>query len=192
MKMVVGLGNPGSEYENTRHNIGFIIIDNYAKDNGITNFKEKFNGLYTKVMVNNEYLILLKPLSFMNLSGTVVKAYADYFKINSKDILVIQDDLDLPVGKIKLKYKGSCGGHNGIRNIIDNLNTEYFPRFKVGIDKNNVIPIKDYVLGKFSKEDCKKINKICSFSSSIIDDFAIKDIERLMSKYNGAEYEINE
>ena len=191
MKMVVGLGNPGREYENTRHNIGFIIVDSYAKKNNITSFQEKFNGLYTKVYLNGEYFLLVKPLSFMNLSGTVVREYAKYFKIAPKDILVIQDDLDLPVGKIKLKYKGSCGGHNGIRNIIDSLNTEYFPRFKVGIDKNPLIPIKDYVIGKFSLEDRKKIDKICDFSSDIINDFVTKDFEKIMSKYNGAEYEIN-
>lgn len=191
MKMVVGLGNPGREYENTRHNIGFIIIDSYAKKNKITNFKNKFDGLYTKVYLNGEYFLLVKPLSFMNLSGNVVRKYANYFKINPKDILVIQDDLDLPVGKIKLKYKGSCGGHNGIRNIIDNLNTEYFPRFKVGIDKNSLIPIKDYVLSEFSLDERKKIDKICDFSRDIIDGFITTDFEKLMSKYNGADYEIN-
>ena len=190
MKMVVGLGNPGKEYENTRHNAGFIIVDNYARVNNIENFQEKFNGLYTKVFLNGEYFILLKPLSYMNLSGTVVIKYANYFKIKPEDILVIQDDLDMPVGKIKVKFKGSSGGHNGIKNIIENLNTEMFPRFKVGIGKDNNILIKDYVLGKFSDEDKRKICEICKFSSNIIDDFIKEDIEHVMSKYNGEEYEI--
>ncbi len=191
MKLIVGLGNPGKEYENTRHNIGFMLIDNYAKSNNIE-FSEKFNGLYAKVYYHNEYYILLKPLSFMNLSGTVVKKYVDYYKIDYKDILIIQDDLDMPVGKIKLKFKGSSGGHNGIKNIINNLNTEYFNRFKVGIGKNIDINTKDYVLGKFSVEEKDKLDKIFSFSNDIIKDFLEKDFEKIMSKYNGAEYEYTE
>ncbi len=192
MKMVVGLGNPGDEYKNTRHNAGFIIVDDYAKKHGVSKMQEKFNGLYTKIYMNNDYFLLVKPLSYMNLSGTVVKKYADYFKINPKDILIIHDDLDMPVGKIKVKYKGSSGGHNGIKSIIENLNTDYFPRFKIGISRDDKVSIKDYVLSKFSSEDIKKIDKICSFAPSLIDDFINNDIERVMSKYNGADYEINE
>ena len=120
MKMIVGLGNPGKEYENTRHNIGFMIVDEYAKQYNINNFKKKFNGLYAKVYRNGEFFVIVKPLSYMNLSGTVVKRFASFFKIKPEDILVIHDDLDLPVGKIKVKAKGSSGGHNGIQNIIDN------------------------------------------------------------------------
>ena len=189
MKMIVGLGNPGDNYNNTRHNIGFMLIDNYVKDKDI-NFSVKFNGLYSKVFKDNETFILLKPLSYMNLSGEVVKKYIDYFKIDPKDILIIQDDLDMPVGKIKLKYKGSSGGHNGIQNIIDNLNTSIFPRLKIGIGKNNNIDTKDYVLGKFNSNDMDKIHKIMEFSNDIIDDFLKLDFERLMSKYNGENYEI--
>ena len=190
MKMIVGLGNPGKEYENTRHNAGFIILDNYAKEKNITDFKRKFNGLYATYFYNDDKVILLKPQSFMNLSGTVVKKFASFFKIKPEDILIIQDDLDLPVGKIKIKFKGSSGGHNGIKNIIENLKTEIFPRFKVGIGKDDNINYMNYVVGKFSKDDLNKISKICSFSSNIIDDFINYDIEKVMSKYNGDNYEI--
>jgi len=190
MKMIVGLGNPGKEYENTRHNIGFMIVDEYAKHYNIKDFKTKFNGMYAKIYRNGEFFILLKPLSFMNLSGVVVKKFASFFKIKPEDILVIHDDLDLPIGKIKIKFKGSSGGHNGIKNIIENLKTEVFPHFKVGIDKNENILFKDYVIGKFSKSDLDKINKIYKFSSDIIDDFLDNDIEKVMSKYNGENYEI--
>lgn len=190
MKMIVGLGNPGQEYQFTRHNIGFMIIDNYAEKNAINSFQKKYDGLYAKCFINNEAFILLKPLSYMNLSGTVVKKYAHYFKIKPCDIFIIQDDLDMPVGKIKIKYKGSSGGHNGIKNIIENLNTEEFPRLKIGISKDSKINIKDYVLGKFSEEDLNKIKKILTFSNDIINDFVKKDIEKIMSKYNGVEYEI--
>ena len=190
MKMIVGLGNPGKEYENTRHNIGFMIVDEYAKQYNINNFKKKFNGLYAKVYRNGEFFLIVKPLSYMNLSGTVVKRFASFFKIKPEDILVIHDDLDLPVGKIKVKAKGSSGGHNGIQNIIDNLKTEVFPHFKIGIDKDSNISYKDYVVGKFSKSDLDKIEKIYKFSSDIIDDFLDSDIEKVMSKYNGEDHEI--
>jgi len=190
MKMIVGLGNPGREYENTRHNIGFMMVDEYTRKYNIDRFKTKFNGLFAKVYRNGEYFILLKPLSFMNLSGTVVKKFANFYKIDTKDILIIHDDLDMPVGKIKIKVKSSSGGHNGIKSIIDNLKTEEFCHFKIGIGKDGNIPVKDYVLGKFDKKDLEKINSIYSFSSSIIDDFLDYDIEKLMSKYNGDNYEI--
>ena len=118
MKLIVGLGNPGKEYENTRHNIGFMVIDNYLKNE---KFKTKFNGMYLKKVINNEEVIFLKRLSYMNLSGEVVKKYVNYFKINLSDLLIISDDLDMPCFKIKLKYKGSSGGHNGLKNIIQNI-----------------------------------------------------------------------
>ena len=190
MKLIVGLGNPGKEYENTRHNIGFMIVDQYAKYYNLDNFKNKFNGSFLKVYRNGEYFIILKPLSYMNLSGTVVKKFVDFYKIKASDILIIHDDLDLPIGKIKIKAKGSSGGHNGIKNIIENLKTEEFARFKIGIDKDTNKQIKDYVLDKFSKKELDVIDKIYNFSSDIIDDFLDKDIEKVMSKYNGDNYEI--
>ena len=188
--MIVGLGNPGLEYKNTRHNAGFMIVDHYAETNNIGPFKEKFNGLYAKFTYNGETHIIVKPQSYMNLSGTVVKRFASFFKIKPEDILVIHDDLDLPVGKIKVKYKGSSGGHNGIKNIIENLKTEIFPHFKIGIGKNDNIPYIDYVIGKFTKEDLNVINKIFEFSDDVINDFIKYDIEHVMSKYNGEDYEI--
>ena len=188
--MIVGLGNPGKEYEKTRHNAGFIIIDYYAKEKNLDDFKSKFNGLYTTFVHNNETVIILKPQSYMNLSGTVIKKFASFYKIKPEDIFVIHDDLDLPVGKIKVKFKGSSGGHNGIKNIIENLKTEIFPRFKIGIGKDENINYMNYVVGKFSKDDLDTISKINSFAPNIIDDFIDYDIEKVMSKYNGEEYEI--
>ena len=189
MKMIVGLGNPGSDYEKTRHNIGFMILDNYAKEKHVL-FSKKYNGLYAKCCINNENIILLKPQLYMNLSGVVVKKYGNYFKIKPEDILVIQDDLDMNVGKIKIKQKGSSGGHNGIKNIIENLQTEVFPRFKIGISNNKNFDTKDYVLGKFSKKELEKLTEIMKFSNNIIDDFITMNIDKVMSKYNGEAYEI--
>ena len=191
MKLIVGLGNPGKEYENTRHNIGYIMLDKYAQEKKVNKFSEKFNGLYAKIIIDNDQILLLKPLSYMNLSGQVVKQYVDYYKIKTEDILIIHDDLDLPCGKIKMKAKGSCGGHNGIRNIIDELKIEQFSRLKIGIGKNNNMDTKDYVLGKFTQEERRKVDVIANHIPTIIDDFIFKGIEYSMSKYNGVEYETN-
>ena len=181
MKLIVGLGNPGKEYENTRHNIGFMAIDNYLKNE---KFKTKFNGMYLKKVINNEEVIFLKPLSYMNLSGEVVKKYVNYFKINLSDLLIISDDLDMPCFKIKLKYKCSSGGHNGLKIIIQNINTEEFKRLKIGISNNLNIDTKSYVLSKFNQEELEKLHKKFEITNNIINDFINLDFEKVMSKYN--------
>ena len=122
MKLIVGLGNPGKEYENTRHNIGYIFIDSLADKLGISIDKKKFNGLYTEAVINNEKVLLVKPLSYMNLSGEVVEKFVNFYKININDILIINDDLDLDVGRGRLRLRGSSGGHNGLKNIALHLN----------------------------------------------------------------------
>lgn len=184
MKLIVGLGNPGKEYEKTRHNIGFMVIDNFAKEHNIIVETKKFNGLYTKFIYNNETVILLKPLSYMNLSGEVVRSFIDYFKIDIKDILIINDDLDMPVGKIKLKEKGSSGGHNGLKNIQLHLNTDVYKRLKIGISNNKMIDTKDYVLGKITDEEQEKLLEILPITNKIIEDFTTIDFNKIMSKYN--------
>ena len=184
MKLIVGLGNPGTEYKNTRHNIGFMVIDHFAKQEKII-FHKKFNGMYAKIYKDGEFFLLLKPLSYMNLSGTIVKKYVDYFKIDPSNILVIHDDMDLPCGKIKIKCGGSSGGHNGVQNIIDEINSKNFSRFKIGIDKNKDIDVVNYVLGQFTDSEFELINKAISISSKVIDDFLNIDIDRIMNKYNG-------
>ena len=184
MKLIVGLGNPGKEYEKTRHNIGYIFIDYFASKNKIEIDKEKFNGLYAQAVINDEKVILLKPLSFMNLSGEVVKKYVDYFKIDINDILIINDDLDMNIGKIRLRPDGSSGGHNGLKNIALHLNTEKFKRLKIGISNNKDIDTKDYVLGKFNKDEGEIINNIKETVSNILFDFINTDFDKLMCKYN--------
>ena len=183
MKLIVGLGNPGKEYEMTRHNIGFYFLDLFANKNNIS-FKEKFNGLYAKVKINDEDVILLKPQTYMNLSGESVIMFKNYFKIDSKDILVIHDDLDLEFGRIKLKENGSSGGHNGIKNIILNLNTENFKRLKIGISKSNLVDTKDYVLGHFTKEEQEELKIKENEVINIIEEFFEIPFNDLMSKYN--------
>lgn len=184
MKLIVGLGNPGREYENTRHNVGFMVIDNYAKKNNITINKEKFDGAYVKTNINGEDVILLKPLKYMNLSGEVIRSFVDYFKINIDDILVISDDLDMEIGKLKLKAKGSSGGHNGLKNIELHLNTKNYKRLKIGISNNKNIDTKDYVLAHFNNEDYQALLKSIDMTPSIINDFLNLSFDRLMNKYN--------
>lgn len=184
MKLVVGLGNPGKEYENTRHNVGFDIVDTYLKNINLEANKSKFDGMYIDTIINDEKVIFLKPQKYMNLSGEVVRKYVDYFKINIEDILVIQDDLDQELGKIKLKENSSSGGHNGIKNIELHLGTKDYKRLKIGVSNNKAIDTKDYVLGHFTKEERKVIDESIKISCSIIDDFFKINFDRLMGKYN--------
>lgn len=181
MKLIVGLGNPGKEYDNTRHNIGFMVLDSYLGD---VKWSSKFNGLYYQTSIDGEKYIFLKPQSYMNLSGGVVKKYADYFKITFEDILIIQDDLDLEVGKIRIKINSSAGGHNGIKDIIACLHTDAFARIKVGVSNNKNMDTKDYVLGTFSKKDLDLIKTKFGDINRIIESFDYEDINMLMNKYN--------
>ena len=184
MKLIVGLGNPGSEYENTRHNVGFQTIDKFASCHGVSITKEKFNGLYAETIINSEKVILLKPLSFMNLSGEVVKRFVDFYKIYTDDIIVINDDLDLSIGTYKLKQKGSCGGHNGLRNIELHLKTQEYKRIKIGISNDKSLDTTDYVLGRFSKEEMKILNEVEDQAVEILNDYFKMEFIDLMCKYN--------
>ena len=185
MKLIVGLGNIGKEYENTRHNIGFRAIDAISKKYKFEITKNKFDGYYEKILINGEQVIFLKPAKYMNLSGEVIKKYVDFYKININDILIICDDLDQDVGKYKLKQKGSSGGHNGLKNIELHLKTQEYKRLKIGISNNKLIDTKDYVLGKFSKEENEILNKIINNVPGIFEDYLSLSFEQLMSKYNG-------
>ena len=185
MKLIVGLGNPGKEYEKTRHNMGFMAIDKYAISKCLFFDKEKFGGIYTYFLYNNEKIMLLKPQKYINLSGDVIKKYMDYFKIDIDNLLVISDDLDMNIGKIKIKYKGSSGGHNGLKNIEANLNTRNYKRIKIGISNNKQIDTKDYVLGKLDQESNQIIQNTIQKFPQILDDYLNMSFDNLMNKYNG-------
>ena len=177
MKLIVGLGNPGKEYENTRHNIGFIVLDNYVNS---YNWKNKFDSLYLK---DNDTLFL-KPQTFMNNSGFAIRKIVDFYKIKPEDILVIQDDLDLPFNTFKLKKNSSSGGHNGIKSIISCLNSDSFCRLKIGIAHDRSIETKDYVLSKFSKENLKELEQKLPLYDKIIKHFIENDVNTTISKFN--------
>lgn len=184
MKLIVGLGNPGKEYENTRHNVGFSLIDYIASKKNISVTKKKFNGNYEIYEYNGEKVILLKPLSYMNLSGEVVRQFVSYFKIDLKDILIIQDDLDMTFGKIKIVYNSSSGGHNGIKDIEKNLGSREYARLKIGISHDKSVDTKDYVLGNFNSVEKNILEEDFIKLASIADDFCEMSLDRLMNKYN--------
>lgn len=185
MKLIVGLGNPGKEYIKTRHNVGFNILDMYILRKRITDdWKSKFNGLFLQTNLFGEKVIFLKPQSYMNLSGGVVRKFVDFFKIDINDLLIISDDLDLLVGNFKLKDKGSSGGHNGLKDIEKNLGTPLYKRLKIGISNNKNVDTKDYVLGKFSTEELEVYSKMYPILEDVMDDFFSLDFLELMNKYN--------
>lgn len=186
MKLIVGLGNPGGEYKKTRHNVGFIFLNSFLSKEGISLDKKKFKGLYIDYVSNKgNKAILLEPQTYMNLSGDSIIDFVRYFKIDPKDVLVIHDDLDLEVGKIRIRSKGSSGGHNGIKSVIERLQTQDFKRVRIGIGKDSNIPVIDYVLGKFNDEDMTKLEDKFSVVNNVIKDF-IDDVDFhvIESKYN--------
>uniref|UniRef100_UPI0025FA3852 aminoacyl-tRNA hydrolase n=1 Tax=uncultured Clostridium sp. TaxID=59620 RepID=UPI0025FA3852 len=158
MFLIVGLGNPGSQYEDTRHNIGFKVIDNIAKEYNIEINRQKFKGMCGEGFINGEKVILLKPTTYMNLSGESIREVVDFYKISNEDVLVIYDDISLDVGRLRIREKGSAGGHNGIKSIIAHLGTDIFPRIKVGVGQPNV-DLVNYVLGKFTKEEMEVLSE---------------------------------
>ena len=184
MILIVGLGNPGKEYENTRHNTGFKVIELVAEKLNAGAPQKKFNGLNHKIKSDNTDVILLKPQTFMNLSGECVIQFMNYFKIDLSDLLVIHDDLDLPVGKIRIKNTGSDGGQRGMRNIITHLGTSNIHRCRVGIDNDKRIPTVSYVLGKIESDKQEAYQSSIQRAASCAIDFITKDIQTLMNTYN--------
>ena len=186
MKLIIGLGNPGNNYENTRHNMGWMAIDRFAKKNNIEmHLEPKFEGIMGTITINGEKSILLKPVTFMNLSGESVIKVMNFYKIDVEDILVISDDLDSPLGRIRLRSKGSAGGHNGHKNIVEHIGTEIYKRIKLGIDRSDVIPVIDCVLKKFTKEELNNLDPVFDKVSDAIYDFASGiDFMKISSKYS--------
>lgn len=186
MKCIVGLGNPGKKYENTRHNVGFMVIDELAKRHGFSLTKNKFKGHYAMEFVEGEKVILLKPQTFMNLSGESIRPLMEYYDIPLKDLIVIYDDMDLPTGKIRLRQKGGHGGHNGVRNTIDQLGTKEFQRIRVGIGRPVTrMSVIDYVLGSFPKEEQDDLMQSIAKAADACESFISgKTFMETMNEYN--------
>ena len=185
MKLIVGLGNPGKEYENTRHNIGYMFLD-YVTGNREFKINKKFKAMEYEDEFNGERVLFVKPITFMNLSGEAIIKYVNFYKIDVDDILIVQDDLDMPIGKYKLLFNHGDGGHNGIKNIILNLNSREFLRLKIGISKAT-IDTKDYVLGRFTRTEIKVIEETFSKLGDFIPDYLTLNRDILMGKYNSKE-----
>ena len=178
MKLIVGLGNPGKEYINTRHNCGFRCLDYLLGD---VKWKKKFKSLYYKVDENGTSIVYVKPHTYMNLSGMAINSFLKYFKIDVNDMLVIYDDMDLETGTIKLKTVGGSGGHKGIESIIEYLNTKKFNRVKIGISHSRSVEGADYVLGEFTKKELKDINEALESVGGIITDFIAYGMDKTMN-----------
>ena len=183
MKLIVGLGNPGNEYAQTRHNMGFSVIDILLERWGLTLNKQAFKGRYVKTRIFNEDVYLLKPETYMNLSGECVMEFMNYFHIDDDELLVIYDDLDLPPGKIRLREKGSSGGQKGMQSIINLLHTDDIQRIRVGIGKSSLIPVVDYVLGKPSKEDEILIKEAQNKAADAVETFIKYGFDKAKAKF---------
>lgn len=184
MKLIVGLGNPGKEYEKTRHNMGFMALDAFAYKYNFSFNKNKFQGLYAEGMLDGEKVLLLKPQKYMNLSGEVIREFVEYYKIAIEDILIIHDDMDLEVGSYKLRYKGGSAGHNGLKNIEANLKTQEYKRIRIGISRNKDLDVVDYVLGKLSQSELEQVQTVLDKIPDIIHDFVTIPFDNVMNKYN--------
>ena len=184
MKVVIGLGNPGKKYEKTRHNIGFIAVDHLRKQMHISDEREKFQALVSETNIDGEKVIFLKPQTFMNLSGNSVIEIVNFYKLDpKKDIIVIYDDMDLSFGDIRIREKGSSGGHNGIKSIISHIGEEFI-RIKCGIGAKEKDAI-EHVLGEFNQTEQKDLDEILEkINNCVIEMLSVQNLDRIMQKYN--------
>lgn len=185
MKCIVGLGNPGKKYQQTRHNIGFIVIQELLHRNGWKLDKHKFNANYALEHMNGEKVLLLQPQTYMNLSGEAIQPLAAYYNIPAEDILVIFDDLDLPAGKIRLRQKGGHGGHNGMRSTIAQLGSNGFKRLRFGIGRPTTpVPVIDYVLGTFPKSEREVVTDGIEKAADACEKWLEEPFSEVMNEFN--------
>ena len=181
MRMIVGLGNPGTRFQYTRHNVGFMAVDGFARRLGINITDLKFKALVGK----KGDLLLVKPQTFMNLSGESVMPLMNYFKIEPQDLMVVYDDMDIPLGELRIKPKGSAGGHNGMKSIIEQLGREDFPRIRIGIGRPDPTrDVVDYVLRIFSKEEMPTITDTLIRAVDALETWVGEGLDSAMNKYN--------
>lgn len=186
MYIIVGLGNPKKEYANTRHNIGFDVIDVIAEKEGISVIEKKHKALIGKGYIAGNKVILAKPQTFMNLSGESVRELVDYYKIDEKeDLIVIADDISLDVGQLRIRKKGSAGGHNGLKNIIAHLGHDQFQRIKMGVgEKPSGYDLADYVLGHFTKAEREEMNTAAKEAAEAVEVMMVKGTDTAMNQFN--------
>lgn len=185
MKLVVGLGNPGGQYECTRHNVGFMVVDEFARRLNVTSFKERHRALIGECKHEGETLLLVKPLTYMNLSGEAVGEIARWYKIEPEDIIVIFDDLDLDVGRLRIRIKGSSGGHRGIESLLVHLGVDSFPRFRIGIGRPpEGFTVPNYVLSRFKEDEEKNINEAIDKACNALIVATKEGVTKAMNQFN--------
>lgn len=186
LKLVVGLGNPGAKYESTRHNIGFEAIDLLAKGGPGVTFSRKFDGQLAEVEIDFRRVLLLKPETFMNLSGRSVSQVVRFYKLDPSDILVVCDDLSLPLGKLRLRPGGSDGGQKGLRDIAAQLGTDQYPRLRIGLGERGEVDAADFVLGRFRNVERPQINDSLILATQAVAVWVSRGIDAAMNRFNGA------
>jgi PTH1 family peptidyl-tRNA hydrolase len=186
MYLIAGLGNPGSRYEMTRHNIGFHAIDYIADTLGVKIKKLKFKALYADTEINGERVLLVKPQTFMNLSGESIVEFVRFFKIPIENVIIISDEISLPTGTLRIRKKGSAGGHNGLKSIIYLLNSDEFPRIRIGVGapQNKDYDLADYVLGRFSHDEIPILEDTIKRTCSAVGEFIKNGADSAMNIYN--------
>ncbi len=186
MFIIVGLGNPGKDYKNTRHNIGFDVIDTLAEIAGIDVIEKKHKAIIGKGVLDGQKVILVKPQTFMNLSGESVRDIIDYYKIDEEqELIVVSDDISLDVGMIRVRKKGSAGGHNGLKNIIAHLGHDTFMRIKMGVgEKPKGYDLADYVLGHFTQDERKIMDQAAKSAAEAIRMMLCGDVDKAMNAFN--------
>ena len=185
MYIIAGLGNPGKKYENTRHNMGFLAVDLLAEKYGIRIDKIKFKALVGEGRIAGQKVLLVKPQTYMNLSGQSIVEVMNFYKVEIENLIVIYDDINLAPGKLRIRPKGSAGGHNGIKNIIAHLGTQVFPRIRIGVgEKPKGWDLADYVLGRFSKEEEPVVREALEKAAKACSEIITEDVTSAMNKYN--------
>ena len=185
MKMIVGLGNPGSEYARTKHNVGFMFLDALAEKLGADNWKTKYDALVAEARIGTEKVLLVKPLTYMNESGRAVGPLMSWYKLAPEDLIVVHDDMDIPAGTIRIRRKGSAGGHNGMKSILYHVGDENFPRLRIGIGRP--LPgwtVVKHVLAPFSEEDAPKIREAIDYLLPALECVVTDSVDLAMNRYN--------
>jgi PTH1 family peptidyl-tRNA hydrolase len=186
MYIIAGLGNPGKKYVGTRHNMGFEALDAVAAKYSIDIKKSKFNALYGEGLIEGERVALVKPQTFMNLSGEAIREFVQWYKVDSSKVIIIYDDISLPVGKMRIRAKGSAGGHNGMKSIIYQLNSDDFPRIKIGIGspEHEDYDLADYVLGRFTRDEVKTLVSMAINTADAVGEIIKNGVQKAMSEFN--------